>query len=270
MTSTSIYQPYFYIIRHSISKKMYAGARWAKGCHPDEFMQLDGYTTSSNIINRIIDQEGLDSFDVLRIDTNLDGLSAQEYESVFLQVIDCSNSDMWFNKHNNLGKPPAYGTQEFNDYMITKYNVNHNTKIPGLMDKMIQTRRITYDQNPDKSIDRKNRAKKALVNKIKNGTTGKGIPKSLKHRIAISISKTGTILSDDHCKMISDRQKVHSIFVNDNPMNDPEKRKLVGLSKLGKKAFIHPENPNARKMFLPGNEPEGWVLASTFKKDSHA
>lgn len=33
MSSTTIYTPYFYIIHHKTSKKMYAGARWAEGCH---------------------------------------------------------------------------------------------------------------------------------------------------------------------------------------------------------------------------------------------
>lgn len=136
MTSKSIYTtvPYFYIIQHKVTKNMYAGSRWAKGCHPDEFMQLNGYTTSSKIINRIIEQEGLDSFKVLRIDTNLDGLSALEYESLFLQTIDCSSSNYWYNGHNNTGIL-SLGTDKFKFNMIEKYGVDHNSKIPEFKNK---------------------------------------------------------------------------------------------------------------------------------------
>lgn len=164
MTSETIYQPYFYIIQHKVTKKMYAGSRWAKGCHPNEFMQLDGYTTSSNIINRIIDQEGLDSFDVLRIDTNLDRVSAYDYETLFLQTIDASNLDMWFNKQNNNGI--LINSKEFKNIMVEKfgyeyalqskillekskntcminYGVKHNSQIPEIKAKQVATMIIT-------------------------------------------------------------------------------------------------------------------------------
>ena len=42
--------PYFYIIQHKTSKIMYAGSRWIVGCHPDEFMQHKGYSTSSPML----------------------------------------------------------------------------------------------------------------------------------------------------------------------------------------------------------------------------
>ena len=132
MISTNTYIketiPYFYIIQHKTSKKMYAGSRWAVKCHPNEFMQSNGYTTSSKLINSIINQEGLESFDILRIDTNLDGLSAYDYETKFLQCNDCSKSSYWFNQHNNT-IPPQYGTIEFYDFMLLKHgNKNYNNR----------------------------------------------------------------------------------------------------------------------------------------------
>ncbi len=38
---------YFYIIEHSSTGKLYAGARVAKNCHPNELLKEDGYITSS-------------------------------------------------------------------------------------------------------------------------------------------------------------------------------------------------------------------------------
>ncbi len=106
MSSTNTYieqnsTPYFYIIQHKITKKMYAGSRWKIGCNPEEFMKPNGYQTSSPIIKSIIKEEGLDIFEILRIDTNCDGIHVYYYESTFLQTIDCAKSDDWYNGHNN-------------------------------------------------------------------------------------------------------------------------------------------------------------------------
>ena len=157
MTSKSIYLPYFYIIQHKLTKKMYAGSRWAKGCHPNEFMQPDGYTTSSPTINSIIEQEGIDSFEILRIDTNLDGLSAYDYESLFLQTIDCANSSDWYNGHNNSGM--AFGLDKFyeksRETLMLRYGVTHNSHMIGYRDKVKSTCEALYENenynNPEKN-----------------------------------------------------------------------------------------------------------------------
>ena len=111
MTSNSIYIPYFYIIKHIPSNQCYAGSRWAKGCNPSEFMKLGGYTTSSLEIERRINEDGLTSFEILRVDTFCDNLHPYEYETLFLKTLNCANSDEWINTHNNDGM--AFGTDEF-------------------------------------------------------------------------------------------------------------------------------------------------------------
>ncbi len=117
MTSKNIYTPYFYIIQHKETGKKYAGSRWAKNCHPDEFMKKDGYTTSSNIINNIIKQNGINVFEIIELITQ-DELIAKhgiqtvyQYESWFLQTNKCATSNEWYNAHNNNGV--AFGTDEF-------------------------------------------------------------------------------------------------------------------------------------------------------------
>jgi hypothetical protein len=59
--------PYFYIIQHKDTKIKYAGIRYAKGRNPSEFMQPKGYKTSSSTISRIIQSEGLEAFNVIKI-----------------------------------------------------------------------------------------------------------------------------------------------------------------------------------------------------------
>lgn len=149
MTSTSIYTtPYFYIIQHIESKKLYAGSKWAIGCHPDEFMHPNGYQTSSSTINTIIYQEGLKAFNVLRIDTYCDNIHPYEYETAFLRCLDCAKSPDWYNGHNNT-RPPAYGTSEFTDLILSKYNVDKPHKIPNIRNKTISTNLTKYGvENP--------------------------------------------------------------------------------------------------------------------------
>jgi hypothetical protein len=116
--------PYFYIIRHIITSKMYAGCRYAKKCHPSELLQPDGYHTSSKIINNIIKSEGLVAFEILRIDTNLDGFAAYEYESAFLDIMKCATSDTWYNKTNNS----STFVQDKNTILTCQYcNISMNT-----------------------------------------------------------------------------------------------------------------------------------------------
>lgn len=42
-------KPYFYIIQHIQSGMRYAGARWAVGCHPDEFLKEIGKKKYRNV-----------------------------------------------------------------------------------------------------------------------------------------------------------------------------------------------------------------------------
>jgi hypothetical protein len=146
MTNTNTYIietiPYFYIIQHKQTKIMYAGSRWMVGCHPDEFMQHNGYSTSSSTINNIISLEGLESFKILRVDTNLDGLPSFDYETLFLQTLDCANSPYWYNQHNNIGM--AFGTEQFYDLMLLKYGCKHVSQIPESQEKRKQTNLKIY------------------------------------------------------------------------------------------------------------------------------
>jgi hypothetical protein len=118
---------------------MYAGSKWAKGCNPAEFMKPNGYKTSSQTIQTIIKEEGLDSYEILRIDTYCDNLSVYDYESLFLQTLNCVKSEEWYNKHNNDTIPPAFGTEEFSELLFSKYGYKHNSQIPEIKQNKINS-----------------------------------------------------------------------------------------------------------------------------------
>lgn len=123
------YLPYFYIIRDKRNNKLYAGSRWANGCNPSEFMKPDGYTTSSKTINNIIKECGIDTFEVLRIDTSCDGKHPYDYETEFLLERDCANSNEWYNEHNNDVKS-AYGTPKFRNKVKQIFLERYNKETP--------------------------------------------------------------------------------------------------------------------------------------------
>jgi hypothetical protein len=55
-------QSYFYIIQDVRNKMYYAGAKWSVDADENTFMTKEGYTTSSSIVNKIIENFGLDVF----------------------------------------------------------------------------------------------------------------------------------------------------------------------------------------------------------------
>lgn len=94
--------PYFYIIRFTetcdeLYGTRYCGVRYAKGCHPRDFLSNTGYKTSSKIVKQLIAKYGIESFDVEWICTNFEGLTPLEYEAQFQIDNNCCESTAWLN-----------------------------------------------------------------------------------------------------------------------------------------------------------------------------
>ena len=198
MISENIYTPYFYIIRHTMTGMMYAGARWAKGCHPDEFMTLNGYTTSSNTINDIINQEGLDSFELLRIDTNCDGYSVYDYETLFLETNKCAESIHWLNGHNN-DKASPIDSNKNKQIMLLRYGVENASQSSEIKHKKKKTSLKNYGvDHPAKSDVVKQKVKQKSLEKY-----GVESPNSSK------------IVQDNKKKALLEKYGVDNIFQSD-------------------------------------------------------
>lgn len=109
----SIYNiPYFYIIRHIKTGVKYAGCRYNKKCNPNDLLKT--YFTSSKPVNRIIKNEGVNSFEIVEIIPEYElripfgWEHVHDYETWFLKSNDCRNSKHWFNNHNNEGGRTPY------------------------------------------------------------------------------------------------------------------------------------------------------------------
>lgn len=66
--------------------------------------------------------------------------------------------------------------------------------------------------------------------------------------------------TDAHRQASSERMIDSCFMKTNNPMDDPEKRKLVALSKVGLRAHYNKSTPGVRKMFKPGAAPIGWTM----------
>jgi hypothetical protein len=97
----AIYQPYFYIIQDVRNGMYYAGAKWGKDANPSNFMTEAGYTTSSNTINKLIQQYGLDNFAVRKIRIFETPKETCYYETRFLEKVDARKNKKFYNLHNN-------------------------------------------------------------------------------------------------------------------------------------------------------------------------
>lgn len=157
-------QPFFYIIRHKLSGKLYAGSKYGKDSNPNTFLTQNGYTTSSEEINKIISEEGLSSFEILRIDTFCDNLHPYDYETLFLKSNKCANSKNWFNKHNNTRT--SFESTEFKNFMIDKYGVEHCMFLEQTKEKIKKTSLQKYGvEHYNKTEESKNNLR-TLATKI--------------------------------------------------------------------------------------------------------
>jgi len=100
--------PYFYIIRHKNSGRKYVGSKWAKDADTSSFMTESGYKTSSTTVWKLIEKDGLNSFEIedivteeeLKIPFN-DYQNVLAYESAYQHYYDCARNPEFLNMMNN-------------------------------------------------------------------------------------------------------------------------------------------------------------------------
>lgn len=158
--------PYFYILQHIRSQRMYAGCRYGKGCHPTELLTSTGYCTSSKLVNDIILSEGIDAFRIVDIILEEDiqlpfgWSSIFEYETWFLREHNCSKSSKWLNLHNNSDYHFPFGTKEFKSLLLQKYGVDNISKLESIKEKKRSTTMAHFNvAHPSQSAEIKESCK---------------------------------------------------------------------------------------------------------------
>ena len=93
-------KPYFYIIQHIPSQKYYAGCKINFSADPCNLMTPKGYKTTSKIVKKLIEKDGLDSFLILKIKLFKNSSDALCYESRFLKKVNAAENAKFINLHN--------------------------------------------------------------------------------------------------------------------------------------------------------------------------
>lgn len=122
--------PYFYVIEDIRNGKRYAGSRWRKGCHPSELLRdKDGYYTSSKEVNKIIQEHGLHTFKIIKIQECATKQQVYTTETKYLKEIDAASDVGYYNKHNNDHSMLEFKGDRKVVKDITKYKDYFNIKL---------------------------------------------------------------------------------------------------------------------------------------------
>lgn len=118
---------YTYTIQCKISNRKYHGSRVSKYAIPSELLVT--YFTSSNIVQSLIEQNGINSFKILEI-IEYPKSGAYDAETKFLVDNDCANSLEWLNQSNNEYSK-CHASDIVKSRMMNKYGVEHNSQLPS-------------------------------------------------------------------------------------------------------------------------------------------
>ena len=150
-------KPYFYIIKHILTQKYYAGCKINSKADSSVFMTERGYQTTSQVIKEIIQKDGLNSFEIVKIkhfDTPDDTLA---YEMKFLTKINAAENSKFYNRHNggkNFVNKGGYKLSESTKQKmrkpksretVEKQNQEKRTRSKDVYRKMVATRKSRYD-----------------------------------------------------------------------------------------------------------------------------
>jgi hypothetical protein len=108
-----------------------------------------GYRTSSNTVRRLIDIDGLESFELICILTEAECMmSVYDFETRFLQEYCIAQNPHWLNLHNNTNwtENSTFGTDGFKQKMQAKYGVSHNSHIPAVIEKRKTTQLANFGE----------------------------------------------------------------------------------------------------------------------------
>ena len=107
--------PYTYQLHFKPTGQHYIGARYALGCHPEELMTVGyhpasskvrglvqgGYrTTSKDVVWKLVDEYGLDAFEIVNIKRHASEKEALKYENEILKSLNLAHDDIFLNQHN--------------------------------------------------------------------------------------------------------------------------------------------------------------------------
>lgn len=125
--------PYTYCITHKSSGKRYYGARYAKNCHPSDLWVR--YFTSSEVVKRIIDEEGKEAFFIQIRKTFKTAEECVAWEYKVLRRLKVHKNPSWLNI-SVIGSPTK---EMLVKAMQSKYGVDNCMQLQEIREKIRNT-----------------------------------------------------------------------------------------------------------------------------------
>lgn len=214
-----IYVPYYYVIKEKSTGKRYIGSKYGKDADPNKLLTKDGYLTSSKIIQDLIKENGLESFEVEEVVVFENGEEAHLYETTQLQKIDAANNVNYYNSHNNDGN---FGYVHWTENLLEK----RNNKTKSTCQERYNT------DNPFQHENAKNLHKNTLKEKYDVENISQ-IPSVKEKKKTTCLKKYGV---DNYMKteeyVLKTKQTKLKKYGNEG-FNNREKSKITSLNKYG-------------------------------------
>ena len=239
--STTIYNPYFYIIQHISSGKYYAGVKYSKNSNPDNLLKFDGYHTSSEIVKQIILEEGLESFIIRKIKVFENASQALVYELRFLKRVNAAFNDNFLNRSNNSMNALNADYEKRKQTCLENFGCEHPMQSPEIREKHKQTCLENFGyENPNQSPEVREKSKQTNLEKygVENPFQLEAIKEKIKKT---NLEKYG-------CEYITQvpeakEKKKQTCLENhgvENPMQSLEIKERMKQNSLEKFGYDHP------------------------------
>lgn len=219
----TVTDPFFYIIRHKLSGRLYAGSKYGKKssrgvCDSSVFMTEEGYLTSSKCVNDLLKSDGLHSFIILCIRHFKTAKEAYTYETAFLHKVNAKDNLKYLNRSN--------GGLDFR--CIGPLSNEHKEALS----KANKGKTLSIEQKKKLSEAAKNRQSDSEETRKKKGDSNRGKKISDKQKDQISKANTGRIPSEQ------ERENMRKAAKNKLPVTD-EARKNNSKAQIGKSLGKH-------------------------------
>lgn len=170
--------PYYYAIKHKPTGKLYIGSQYGKNSDPNNLLKT--YFTSSKLVKKLMEKDGVDSFEIEYIDCRPD---AREYEQKTLMELyeKCGREVFLQNYLNRNLSPGILLTEE----IIEKANGPEKRKKCSLSaKKLFEEGRHNFQLNPNPSTFEENRKKSSKRMKGNNYGSFRQMTDELKKKLA--------------------------------------------------------------------------------------
>lgn len=228
-----------YLITNLINQKRYVGitTRTLNQRFKQHCVFKPSRKTKKSAIAEAIQLHGKENFKIEQIDIAATIEELYEKEKYWIEKLDTYGKEYNITKGGEGTHGKSHSTETIEKLKKAASKRMQDSKVRKHLSEKTKQYFIDHPEEKEKRrISQKNYTpSEETLQKISKANKGKKHNMSEEGRLSISIAQKTRIR-----KPISEatRQKFRDRMLKNNPMNDPEKRKLVGKSKIGKKIII--------------------------------